>query len=252
MKYIKLFEDFKVEDIPQTEPQFTQWMIKNAPKAVTNPQEWFESEMAKPERDWAYIGFIIKELGLANRLSIAKGDMEEIRELRGWSKEFIDSLTLLHWAAQGNNIELAKMLIDAGADLDAKDYTKNTSLHLASKYNHTELAKMLIDAGADVNAKDSDKLTPLHGALLFSGFIKNTKIFEILIEGGANVNAKDKDKWTPLHWAAIYNRLELAKMLIDAGADVNAEDKDKKTPWDLANPQMREALPELNPNGESL
>jgi hypothetical protein len=181
MKYIKLFEDFDLSEIPQSEPQFTQWIIKNAPKSFTNPQEWFEEELVKPEPDWAYIGFIIKELGLANRLSIAKGAKEEL-ERRGESKEFIDSLTLLHWSIEYNRPELAKMLIEAGADLDAKD----------------------------------------------------------------------SDKWTPLHLAAEYNHPELAKMLIEAGADVNAEDKNKRAPWDLANPQMREALPELNPNGDSL
>ena len=181
MKYIKLFEDFNPSEIPQTEPQFTLWMLHNAPKAVTNPQEWFEEEMAKPEPDGVFIVSIIKELDLLNRLSIPKGAKEEL-ERRGESKEFIDSLTLLHWAIE---------------------------------YNHPELAKGLI-------------------------------------EGGADLNAQDKYKWTPLHRAAEYNHPELAKLLIDAGADVNAEDKDKKTPWDLANPQMREALPELNPNGDSL
>jgi hypothetical protein len=247
VKYIKLFEDFKVEDIPQSEPQFTQWMIKNAPKAVTNPQEWFESEMAKPERDWAYIGFIIKELGLANRLSIAKGDMEEL-ERRGESKEYIESFSLLHWATMNNHTEFAKALIDAGSDLNAENSNRQTPLHWAATRNHPELAKMLIEAGADVNAKDFAKRTPLHLAAMEG----HTELAKGLIDAGADVNAKDSAKWTPLHRAAFWDYTELAKGLIDAGADVNAEDKDKKTPWDLANPQMREALPELNPNGDSL
>jgi hypothetical protein len=47
MKYIKLFEDFDPREIPQSEPQFTQWIIKNAPKSFTKPQEWFEEELGK-------------------------------------------------------------------------------------------------------------------------------------------------------------------------------------------------------------
>ena len=208
MKYIKLFEDFKVEDIPQSEPQFTQWMMKNAPKAVYNPQEWFEEEMAKPEPDWAFIGFIIKELGLANRLSIAKGAKEEL-EL-DYTKNWVDSLTLLHWATMEGHTELAKMLIDAEADVNAKDEDKWTPLHWAARNNRIEIAKALIEAGADLNAKDSAK-------------------------------------WTPLHWVAMEGHPEIAKGLIDAGADVNAENSAKLTPWGYANSQMREALPELNP-----
>jgi ankyrin repeat protein len=243
MKYIKLFEDFKVEDIPQSEPQFTQWIIKNAPKSFTNPQEWFEEEIAKSEHDWAYIGFIIKELGLANRLSIAKGAKEELKR-RGGSKEFIDSLTLLHWAIEYNHPELAKGLIEGGADLNAQDKYKRTPLHLAAMEGHTELAKMLIDAGADVNAENSDKRTPLHYAAEYN----HPELAKMLIDAGADLNAENSNKWTPLHVAAINNRPEIANMLIEAGADVNAENSNKWTPWDLANPQMREALPELNPN----
>jgi len=214
MKYIKLFEDFDSREIPQSEPQFTQWIIKNAPKSFTNPQEWFEEELVKPEPDWAYIGFIIKELGLANRLSIPKGDMEEIRELRGWSKEFIDSLTLLHWAIEYNHPELAKGLIEAGADMNAQDKNKQTPLHFVAMDNSIELARMLIDAGADVNAED-------------------------------------KDKQTPLHFVARFNHSEIAKMLIEAGADLNAKDYKKRTPWDVADVGIYEILPELNPNGET-
>jgi ankyrin repeat protein len=70
----------------------------------------------------------------------------------------------------------------------------------------------------------------------------------MLIDAGADLNAENSNKWTPLHVAAINNRPEIANMLIEAGADVNAENSNKWTPWDLANPQMREALPELNPN----
>jgi ankyrin repeat protein len=242
MKYIKLFEDFKVEDIPQSEPQFTQWMMKNAPKAVYNPQEWFEEEMAKPEPDWAFIGFIIKELGLANRLSIAKGAKEEL-ELDN-TKNWVDSLTLLHWATMEGHTELAKGLIDAGADVNAKDSAKQTPLHWAIQRNTIELAKMLIDAGADVNAESNWESTPLHWVAM-EGY---TELAKMLIEAGADVNAEEKWGRTPLHLAARNGNAELARVLIEAGADVNAEDEDERTPWDKAGDSMRQALPQLNPN----
>jgi hypothetical protein len=163
MKYIKLFEDFNPSDIPQTEPQFTLWIMKNAPKAVLNPQEWFEGEFSKPEPNWVFIASIIKELGIANRLKLHKGAKEELERI-GWDKEFIDSFTLLHWAAMEGHTELAKGLIEAGADVNAQDKYKWTPLHYAAMNNRIETAKMLIEAGADVNAKDYAKQTPLHYA----------------------------------------------------------------------------------------
>jgi ankyrin repeat protein len=316
MKFLKLFEDFKVEDIPQTEPQFTLWMIKNAPKAVTNPQEWFESEMAKPEPDWAYIGFIIKELGLANRLSIPKGAKEEL-EL-DYIKDWVDSLSLLHWAVFERDIKLITILIDAGADLNAKDYRNetpllqytiragqvydnsipkilieaganldmqnergDTSLHLAIKRGNRKLSKMLIESGANLDVQNNSNYTPLHLAILeeMSDLAKeiiesganldlqdefgdtplhivcvetNPELAKVLIDAGANLNMENENTFTPLHLAIRRHNVSIAQMLIQAGANVKIRAVDGKTPWDLANPQIREALPELNPNGESL
>jgi ankyrin repeat protein len=247
MKYIKLFEDFKVEDIPQSEPQFTQWIIKNAPKSFTNPQEWFEEELVKPEPDWAYIGFIIKELGLANRLSIPKGAKEEL-EIDGWSKNHIESFSLLHWATMNNHTELAKGLIDAGADLNAKDYAKKTPLHYVAEGNRPELARVLIDAGADLNAEDYAKQTPLHLAAMKG----HTEIAKGLIDAGADLNAEDEDKQTPLHYAATYYEKAIVKILIDAGAKLDVQDKWEKTPWYYANSYMRKEIPELKPKKKSL
>jgi ankyrin repeat protein len=280
MKYIKLFEDFKVEDIPQTEPQFTQWIIKNAPKSFTNPQEWFEEEMAKREPNYSYIGFIIKELGLANRLSIPKSESEDL-ERKGWHKEQVNLFSLLHWAVYFGLTELTKVLIEGGVKLDVQDWSERTPLHFAIFKGYTELAKMLIEAGADLNVMDINQYTPLYWAAMYNiieiakmlieaGADLNAEdskgrtplhwaarnghpeIAKMLIDAGADVNAENEDKQTPLHLAADENSIQIAKMLIDAGANVNAKNSDKWTPWDYANSQMCQALPELNPNRESL
>ena len=212
MKYIKLFEDFNPSVIPQTEPQFTIWMMKNAPKAVTNPQEWFESEISKSNPDWVFISSIIKELSLADMLSIPKG-VKNILE-KTHVKEEVDSLSLLHWAVIEGNIELTKALIDAGAKIDVLDKFKQTPLHLAVIHDNLVIAEALIDAKADLNAVDNWKKTPLH-------------------------------------WATKFDNIEIVKYLIDLGADLDIKDWEDQTPWDVARFKMRQAVPELKPNGET-
>ena len=67
--------------------------------------------------------------------------------------------TPLHRAA---DIATAKLLVDRGADVGAKDIWEKTPLHRASYWNRIEIAKLLIDRGADVEAKDNiDGRTPL-------------------------------------------------------------------------------------------
>ena len=76
----------------------------------------------------------------------------------------LDGFTPLHLAAYGDNMELAKLLIDSGADLEAKNENGETPLHLAAWGDNIEIAKFLIDSGADVNAKTNYGFTPLHRA----------------------------------------------------------------------------------------
>jgi len=73
-----------------------------------------------------------------------------------------NQLTALHWAvakrlADGETIdpspEIAKLLIDAGADVNAKDYLDQTPLEWAAKFASPDIVEMLIKAGADVNAE---------------------------------------------------------------------------------------------------
>ena len=77
----------------------------------------------------------------------------------------LDGFTPLHLAVIWNRIEIAKLLIDSGADVMAKeDRYGRTPLHEAVYWRNIELAKLLIASGADVNAKTNYGFTPLHRA----------------------------------------------------------------------------------------
>ena len=118
--------------------------------------------------------------------------------------------------------EVFKILIKAGADVNARYKDDRTLLH----YPHTpiENVKLLIHAGADVNARDRFGQTPL----FYQKF--QPEVVKLLIHAGADVNARYKNGQTPLHYyrslpnlnAGIFDTAitadEIIKLLIDAGA----------------------------------
>jgi len=112
-----------------------------------------------------------------------------------------------------------------------KDNSGFTSLLFASMYGTEEIAQILIEHGADVNAKDHDNgMTPLNIATIYG----KDKVALVLIKHGADVNPKTNNGLTPLHYAAAHGKDKVARTLIEHGADVNAKANNGKTPLDLA------------------
>lgn len=117
------------------------------------------------------------------------------------------------------DLEDIRVLIDAGADVNAKDEDGWTPLHYVadSTCRHLEALQALIDAGADVNVKSERGVTPLHYACIDD---PDLKVLQALIDAGADVNAKDEDGRAPLGEAIDSREWLTAKILVDAGANV--------------------------------
>ena len=102
--------------------------------------------------------------------------------------------------------------------------------------SHLEIAKLLLDHKADINATNEDGRTPLHYASLST----DVGVLKLLLANHAEVNPRDRRSYnppylglggrTPLHYAASYRRTDVAELLLAAGADVNAQDDAGKTP----------------------
>ncbi len=143
-------------------------------------------------------------------------------------------LTVLHLAA-GNTQEpeILKILINAGANIEAKSSEGFTPLHIASAHNtNPTITKTFLDAGADIEAKAELGLTPLHSAAAYN---TNNEIIELLLKAGAQINSKIiLIGWTPLHAAAAYNgNPKIIVTLLENGADPGAPDAQGKIPLDL-------------------
>jgi ankyrin repeat protein len=133
--------------------------------------------------------------------------------------------TPLHYAAKLCRVDIMRILLERGANPNVTTYlTKMTPLHLASC---AEAARLLIQYGANIEARDVDGRTPLHHAAMDC----HSDVAQALIEAGADVNARSADGQTPLHEASCR---KVAELLIKAGANTGARDKYGKTPLDIA------------------
>jgi ankyrin repeat protein len=95
---------------------------------------------------------------------------------------------LLSWAAHGGAGTTAKLLLDRGADADGG------ALHAAAVGIRLELVRMLLNAGADVNRRDPDTgRVPLHAAVTAGPDGDAPEIVRVLLDAGADVNATTSD-----------------------------------------------------------
>jgi hypothetical protein len=129
--------------------------------------------------------------------------------------------TLIHYAVTNNQVEIAKLLIDRGADIHAH-YAKDghTVLHLAVLHKDGEMTKLLINSKADPNARDNFKFTPLHVAVL-----RNIAPYQPPIQNYYGMKSLNADVTV----ADLDISVKSIQYLLSNGADVNAA-SDKKAP----------------------
>jgi len=149
--------------------------------------------------------------------------------------------TPLHRASEGGHVDLARLLIEHSADAAAQSKDGTSPLHRASERGHGDLARLLIKHGADAAAQSGDGTTPLHWA----SFQGDVGLARLLIEHGADAAVQCKDGITPLHWASFGGDVDLARLLIEHGADVAAQSKDGTTPLHRASEEGHVDLAQL-------
>ena len=91
-------------------------------------------------------------------------------------------------AAGRGHIEIVKLLLENGADVNSRTKDGDTALIVASKAGHTNVVKLLLERGADVNAKNRNGRMALMGATNQG----HLNVVKLLLERGADVNAKDE------------------------------------------------------------
>jgi ankyrin repeat protein len=142
---------------------------------------------------------------------------------------------LLYHSSFSQDLDLARLLLEHGAIVNAHDRSHETPLHLAVSRAY-EIAELLLEHDADPNARDGDGGTPLHRLLSRTSPEDRVQVLSLvqsLLERGANLNAQDIDDSTPLHLAIECGLFEVAQILLKRSAEPNVENKNGKTPLHL-------------------
>jgi hypothetical protein len=126
-----------------------------------------------------------------------------------------DELARLMEAILGDDLEEAEgILIESPHLLSERDFNEATALHHAASAGNVQALRLLIDLGADINAKNISESTPLH----FAAAHNHPKTISLLMEHGAELNVKNDAEYTPLDIARLYGCVDAIKELLDYGA----------------------------------
>ena len=132
-------------------------------------------------------------------------------------------------AAEAGKLEGVLEALRLGADISAETSDGWTALHFAAAQGRVDVARALLDAGANVSADTTSvRRTPLHWAARNG----RTETVHLLLRRGAQTASRDTEGSAPLHLAAARaeGNAEVARLLLEVGADVAAKRKARPPP----------------------
>ncbi|KAI0290864.1 hypothetical protein BC826DRAFT_516689 [Russula brevipes] len=153
------------------------------------------------------------------------GYLEDLNTNRGaWG-------TPLHAASRRGHADIARVLLDHGADANAKNTDGSSPLHLAHIGNSFDVMKLLLERGAHADAQGGAHGTALHDA----AYDGHMEVAQLLLQHGANVDALGYMNRTPLHFASYYGHRDIVQLLLDHKAEVDSVSKYRVTPlWEAS------------------
>ena len=173
------------------------------------------------------IGYAIKK----NLIEIVKMLIDagtNVNDVVGSSGNY--SIHMIHYSFPSN--EMLTLLLDAGCQINAQNSYGETALHAADHLMYNlDLAKLLLNAGCSVHIQNKVGETALHKAVRCG----NHDLVYLLLDTFCHINAQNNDGETVLHVVAKSGNkdIKLAAALIQRGADIMLTDKENRTPSDV-------------------
>lgn len=163
--------------------------------------------------------------------AVRGGDATAVRQLLGKKADVNgrqpDGATALHWAAERDRVDLADLLLKAGATVGVANDYGVTPIVLAAVNGSDAMIERLVAGGADPNAA----LPTGETVLMTAARTGKLAAVRALVARGANVNAKENVKGqTALMWSIWQGHDDVTRALIEAGADLKLASSSGFTP----------------------
>jgi len=167
------------------------------------------------------------------KYAVADSDLACLKELLDHDADMTineNGLLGFHLAVRLGEESMVKEFLDHHVDIEMKDDDDKTALHYAVGNGQYNIAKLLLNNGADKNAVDNHGVTPI---LLAAG--KDLAMLQLLLDHKANIQAVDKNYNTVLHYATKSGRSKVVQKLIEEHPEMlNVKNKEEKTPLHFA------------------
>jgi ankyrin repeat protein len=142
-----------------------------------------------------------------------------------------DHGTALSASLAKGELDIARALLQDGADVNTLDHGGDSPLNRAAETGHQDAVELLLEHQADINLQAGfRRLAPLHLAAWFGEY----DILRILLKHGADVTPKMRDGWTALLLASHFGHFSMVQELLFHGADVDGQKEDLWTSLHLA------------------
>jgi len=148
-------------------------------------------------------------------------------------------ITPLLLAIDNNCNSIVKDLLENGANANLPQSNGTTPLMMAAQRDNLENVKLLIQYGAEINAVNEDDM---QGALVIA---ENWDVIRFLVQSGADLEIRDDWGQTPLAIAARIGDEKKAEILLELGANPFAKDNDGQIPLEIAKKHKNKYVIEL-------
>lgn len=132
----------------------------------------------------------------------------------------------LHQACKANDVEIARFLLEVGADVNNLNCYKTSPIMYAVKHGEPDLVQLILSYNPDLSIPSFINTAAIHWAV-WPGHERN---MELLLRAGADPNHLMGDGSTPLHCAALSGFTKMVKVLLSFGADPKRRNLDGATP----------------------